>query len=145
MAKRTILIVDDEAVVRRVLGEALSRTGLTVELASSGAAALERLEQPGIDLLLLDLQLGDIDGVGVLQAARQRWPDLPIIMLTAHGSLPSAIAAVRAGAADYLLKPISIATLRDVVNRVLSEHHQIRAREEQLRAVYEQMNALLRS
>jgi len=145
MAKRTILIVDDEAVVRRVLGEALSRTGLTVELASSGAAALERLEQPGIDLLLLDLQLGDIDGVGVLQAARQRWSDLPIIMLTAHGSLPSAIAAVRAGAADYLLKPISMATLRDTVQRVLSEHDRSRTRRERLKAVYEQMNALLRS
>ena len=145
MAKWTILIVDDEAIVQRVLGDALSRSDLTVELASSGSAALERLERPGIDLLLLDLQLGDIDGVDVLRAARQRWPNLPIIMLTAHGSLPSAIAAVRAGAADYLLKPISIATLRDVVNRVLSERDHIRAREERLRAAYEQMDALLRS
>jgi DNA-binding response OmpR family regulator len=145
MAKRTILIVDNEAIVRRVLGEALSRTGLTVELASSGAAALERLERPGIDLLLLDLQLGDIDGVDVLEAARQRWSELPIIMLTAHGSLPSAIAAVRAGAADYLLKPISMATLRDTVHRVLSEHDRSLTRGERLKAVYEQMNALLQS
>jgi DNA-binding response OmpR family regulator len=70
---------------------------------------------------------------------------MPIIMLTAHGSLPSAIAAMRAGAADYLLKPISITTLRDVVHRVLSERDYARAREERLRAVYEQMEALLRS
>jgi DNA-binding response OmpR family regulator len=118
---------------------------LNVELASSGTMAMERLASPGIDLLLLDLQLGDIDGTDVMQFARQRWPDLSIIMLTAHGSLPSAIAAVRAGAADYLLKPISMATLRDVVHRVLAERDRSRARGERLRAVYEQMDALMRS
>lgn len=145
MAKWTILIVDDEVVVQRVLGDGLFRAGLAVELASSGSAALERLARPGIDLLLLDLQLGDIDGVDVMQTARQRWPDLPIVMLTAHSSVLSAIAAVRAGAADYLLKPISLATLRDVVYRVLSENDRSRAREGRLKAVYEQMDALLRS
>lgn len=143
MMKRTILIVDDEAVVRRVLSDALSRAGLSVELADSGSAALERLNLPGIDLMLLDLQLGDIDGVTVMQAARKRWPDLPIIMLTAHGSLPSAIAAVRAGAADYLLKPLSMATLRDTVHRTLTERSRTREREDQLKSMYEQMGALL--
>jgi DNA-binding response OmpR family regulator len=145
MAKQRVLIVDDEAAVRRVLGDALSRSGLQVELVSSGNAALDRLSQPGIDLLLLDLQLSDINGLDVMQSARERWPDLPIIMLTGHGSLPSAIAAVRAGVADYLLKPINIATLRDAVHRVLAEYSDAREREQRLRAVYEQIDALLRS
>ncbi|MEN9938525.1 MAG: hypothetical protein RLZZ387_5104 [Chloroflexota bacterium] len=145
MPNETILVVDDELVVRRVLGDALRRSGYSVELASSGAEAIERLGRPGVDLLLLDLQLGDLDGVQVMQTARQRWADLPIVMLTAHGSLPSAIAAVRCGAADYLLKPIAVEALRDRVASVLSETGSARGRQDRLRAMYLQMHDLLHS
>lgn len=143
MANTTLLLVDDELIVRRTLGEALARAGYAVELAASGAEALERLARPGVDLLLLDLQLGDIDGVQVMQEARQRWPRLPILMLTAHGSLPSAIAAVRYAAADYLLKPISLEALRARVAQVLADAGATQARYEDLRQMYEQMRALL--
>ncbi|HEX5689255.1 MAG TPA: response regulator transcription factor [Roseiflexaceae bacterium] len=145
MSKATILVVDDEAVVRRVLSDALRRAGHDVELAACGMEALKRLAQPGVDLLLLDLQLGDIDGVEVMQAARRNWPELPIIMLTAHGSLPSAIAAVRANAADYLLKPISMEKLREVIEETLERHNRFRTRGAQLRSMYEQMGTLLQS
>ena len=145
MTKATILVVDDEAVVRRVLGDALRRAGHEVELADCGTAALKRLTKPGIDLLLLDLQLGDIDGVEVMHAARRNWPELPIIMLTAHGSLPSAIAAVRANAADYLLKPISMEKLREVIEATLERHHRFRVRGAQLKSMYEQMGTLLQN
>ncbi|GAB4204582.1 MAG: response regulator transcription factor [Roseiflexaceae bacterium] len=143
MAKATLLLVDDELIVRRTLGEALARAGYTVETASNGAEALERLGRPGIDLLLLDLQLGDIDGVQVMQAAREHWPHMPILMLTAHGSLPSAIAAVRYAAADYLLKPISIDALRERVAQVLADTGVTHARYEDLRQMYEQMRNFL--
>jgi two-component system KDP operon response regulator KdpE len=143
MEKTTILIVDDELMVRRVLHDALAKHGYHVELAESGMASLNRLRWPGIDLLLLDLNLGDIDGVQVMQEARRRWPNLPIVMLTANGSLPSAIAAVRCGAADYLLKPISVEGLRACVARVLDAYRDDRARSERLRAMYSQMQELL--
>jgi DNA-binding response OmpR family regulator len=145
MAKTTILIVDDELIVRRVLGDALSRAGYRVELAASGAEALERLARAGIDLLLLDLQLGDIDGVKVMELARSQWPNLPIVMLTAHGSLPSAIAAVRCSASDYLLKPISIEKLRERVAAVLAKHSASQGRNEQLISMYDQMRSFLLS
>jgi DNA-binding response OmpR family regulator len=143
MQKATILIVDDELVVRRVLGDVLARAGYTVELAGNGQEALARLAHPGIDLVLLDLQLGDIDGVQVMEQARKRWADLPIVMLTAHGSLTSAIAAVRYAAADYLLKPISLDELRTRVAAVLAAYANTHARQERLKAVYNQMHSLL--
>ncbi|HEU4325917.1 MAG TPA: response regulator transcription factor [Roseiflexaceae bacterium] len=143
MAKATLLLVDDELIVRRTLGEALARAGYAIETAASGTEALERLGRPGVDLLLLDLQLGDINGVQVMQAARERWPRLPILMLTAHGSLPSAIAAVRYAAADYLLKPIRIDALRERVAEVLADTGTTQARYENLRLMYEQMRGFL--
>jgi len=121
MTTETILIVDDEQIVRRLMGDALQRAGYTVELAASGAEALERLSRPGIDLMLLDLQLGDLDGVQVMRVAREHWPELQIMMLTAHGSLTSAIAAVRHGAADYLLKPLPVEPWVGDGTRVLAE------------------------
>jgi DNA-binding response OmpR family regulator len=143
MSRATLLLVDDELVVRRLLGDALARAGYTVETAGNAAETLERLGRPGIDLLLLDLRLGDADGVEVMQAARRLWPHLPIVMLTAHGSLSSAIAAVRCGAADYLLKPINLETLRERVAAILDEYHTSQVRAEQLKSMYSQLQAML--
>jgi two-component system KDP operon response regulator KdpE len=137
------LLVDDELVVRRLLGDALMRAGYLVEMASTDAEALERLARPGIDLLLVDLRLGDADGVQVMQAARQLWPRMPIVMLTANGSLSSAIAAMRCGVADYLLKPIDLETLRERVAAILDEYYTARARAEQLTSMYSQLQTIL--
>lgn len=141
--KATILIVDDEQLVRRVIGEALTRAGYHVETAANGTQAIARLSEPGVDLLLLDLQLGDIDGVTVMQFARRQWPKLPVIMLTAHGSLPSAIASVRSGAFDYLLKPVSIEELRERIREALEQHQHVQTRNDELHALYQQMHGLL--
>lgn len=143
MKRATILIVDDEKNVRRLLGDALAASGHQVECVGSGTEALQRLELPGIDLLLLDLKLGDMDGVQVMQEARRFWPDLPIVMLTAHGSLSSAIAAVRHSASDYLLKPVSIEALRERVAQALERAASVRARHTQLKTVFSQMQSLL--
>jgi DNA-binding response OmpR family regulator len=143
MSRATLLLVDDELIVRRLLGDALAHAGYRVELASSDTEALERLAQPGIDMLLVDLRLGDADGVQVMQAARQLWPRLPIIMLTANGSLSSAIAAVRAGVADYLLKPIDLETLRERIAAILDEYYLSRERAEQLTTMYTQLHTIL--
>jgi len=143
MSRATLLLVDDELIVRRLLGDALARAGYHVELASSDTEALDRLARPGIDLLLVDLRLGDADGVQVMQAARRLWPRLPIIMLTANGSLSSAIAAMRCGVADYLLKPIDLETLRERVAAILDEYALSRARAEQLTSMYSQLQTIL--
>jgi DNA-binding response OmpR family regulator len=143
MSRATLLLVDDELIVRRLLGDALARAGYHVELASSDTEALDRLARPGIDMLLVDLRLGDADGVQVMQAARRLWPRLPIIMLTANGSLSSAIAAVRCGVADYLLKPIDLETLRERVAVILDDYYSSRARAEQLTSMYSQLQAIL--
>lgn len=145
MKKATLLLVDDELMVRRLLGDALERANYRVELASSGAEAIERLLRPGIDLLLVDFRIGDMDGVQVMQAARKLWPQLPIVMLTAHGSLASAIAALRCGASDYLLKPINADTLRERIGAILSSYHQSRTRHETLQTLYSQFQSLLHS
>ena len=143
MSRATLLLVDDELIVRRLLGDALARAGYHVEVASSDVEALDRLGRPGIDMLLVDLRLGDADGVQVMQAARRLWPRLPIIMLTANGSLSSAIAAVRCGVADYLLKPIDLETLRERVAAILNEYLLLQARAEQLTLMYSQLQAIL--
>ncbi|MEO7911988.1 MAG: response regulator transcription factor [Roseiflexaceae bacterium] len=143
MSRATLLLVDDELIVRRLLGDALARAGYHVEVASSDTEALDRLGRPGIDMLLVDLRLGDADGVQVMQAARQLWPRLPIIMLTANGSLSSAIAAVRCGVADYLLKPIDLETLRERVAAILDDYYLSRERAEQLTVMYSQLQVIL--
>lgn len=139
----TILIVDDEAVVRRVLGDALEQAGYRVRRAASGAEALAILAQAPIDLMVLDLQLGDTDGVAIMREVRIQWAHLPIIILTAHGSLSSAIEAVRHEAADYLLKPIGLDTLRNRVAETIARTHANRQRHERLKTMYSEIQALV--
>lgn len=139
----TILVVDDEAVVRRVLGDALAHAGYRVRSAATGEAALSSMAEDPADLILLDLQLGDTDGVAIMQVARERWPQTQVIILTAHGSLASAIAAVRHDAADYLLKPIGVDELRQRVGQVISRARASRDRQERIRVMYQQLQALV--
>lgn len=139
----SILIVDDEALVRRVLGDGLLQAGYSVHRAASGAEAIASLEATAIDLILLDLQLGDDDGVEVMRDVRSRWPSLPIIILTAHGSMNSAIEALRHDAADYLLKPIGMEPLRARVAEVIQRHRASRERSQRIRSMYQQLQALV--
>lgn len=139
----SILVVDDEAVVRRVLSDALSQAGYRVRAAASGEAALAMMVDEPAELILLDLQLGDSDGVEVMRTSRERWPQTQVIILTAHGSLASAIAAVRSDAADYLLKPIGVDELRRRVGEVIMRHRAGRERQERIRTMYQQLQALV--
>jgi len=139
----TVLVVDDEALVRRVIGDALAQAGYRVQSAGDADEALALLAQGPPDLMVLDLQLGRHDGVEVLRAARARWPQLPVLILTAHGSLSSAIEAVRLDAADYLLKPIGIEALRARVAEVLARLRASRERQERIRQMYAQLQAIV--
>jgi DNA-binding NtrC family response regulator len=106
--KINILIADDEALIREPLGEALSAEGMSVELAVSGKDALARYAARRPDVILLDLKLGDMDGLDVLRRLRDEDTDTKVILLTAHGSVDSAVAAMKAGAYDYIKKPFEL-------------------------------------
>ena len=100
------LVVDDDAGVRFTVAETLRRAGHDVVTAKDGKAALNLLRNERFDLAILDLQLGmHVDGLRVLEGIRWRWPQTAVVILTAHGSLESAMAAIREGVDGYLLKP----------------------------------------
>ena len=120
------LVVDDDEGVRFFVGETLRRVGHSVMEASTGDEALERLREGAFDLVVLDLKLGGrLDGIRVLEAAKWRWPDAVVVILTAHGSLESAISAIREGVDGYLLKPVEQQELRRSVEELLARKHRL--------------------
>lgn len=120
-----ILVVDDELAMRESLQEILELEGFQVSQAESGEAALELLRQTPVDLMLLDLKMAGMDGLQTTAAAKESSPDTVIIVLTAHGTLESAIGAMRHGAFDYLLKPAPVSDIIASVQRGLSHHAQM--------------------
>ena len=122
----TILIVDDEEIHARALARFLGGRGHPCEVATSHAAALEALRAARPQLVLLDLRLGDVDGLETLRQVKSLDPSLPVIMMTAYGSVETAVRAMKAGALDYVQKPMDLEELELVVSRALGE---VRARE----------------
>jgi DNA-binding response OmpR family regulator len=123
MAAR-VLVVDDDDVGRMTLSEILHLEGFEVAEADGGRAALERLREGGFDVMLLDLKMPDLDGVAVLEQASELAPETEVIVFTAHGSLESAIQAVRHGAYDYLLKPTGTQEILETVRRAAERRAQ---------------------
>jgi DNA-binding response OmpR family regulator len=114
------LVVDDEAGIRFFLQEALHKAGYAVTAASSGEEALKQLEESPFDLIVLDLILGGrVDGQRVLEAVRWRWPETVVVILTAHGSFESALAAIDEGVDGYLLKPAKQAEVLQTLEAAL--------------------------
>ena len=115
-----LLLVDDEPGVLFMLKEVLTERGHEPVTASSAKEALSRLE--GVELVLTDLSMPGMDGLALLKAIREREEALPVILLTAHGSERIAVDAIRAGAYDYLTKPLDVDQLDLVVDRALEAH-----------------------
>jgi DNA-binding response OmpR family regulator len=114
------LVVDDEERIRYFLQETLRRVGHIVVTASSGEEALDLLRDTSFDVAVVDLNLGGrVDGLRVLEAIRWRWPGTAAVILTAHGSLESAMAAIREDVDAYLLKPSKPAEVRQAVQEAL--------------------------
>ncbi|MCO1603426.1 sigma-54-dependent transcriptional regulator [Desulfosporosinus nitroreducens] len=105
---RRVLIADDEANMRWVLERALSKVGYDVETAEDGKSALDRALEERPDLVLVDLKMPKMDGLSVLRTLKKHYPDLMVVMMTAHGSTATAVEAMKAGAHDYLMKPFDI-------------------------------------
>jgi DNA-binding response OmpR family regulator len=126
------LVVDDEEKIRFFLIETLERVGHIVTAVASGEDALARLQDTAFDLAILDLKLGGpVDGQRVLEAIRWRWPATVVIMLTAHGSLESAVDAIREGVDGYLLKPVRPAEVRKAVAEAMYHRQKLLEAEQQ--------------
>jgi two-component system, OmpR family, response regulator len=137
-----ILVVDDEPNIREGLVLALNLMGYRAEEAKSGREALKMLEGTPFDLIVLDMRMPEMDGIEVMQRARRICSDLPIIVLTGHATLDSAIAAVKSGAADYLLKPASLHDIAAAVGTVLRSRTEQLRRQHWLHVMDEAMDAL---
>jgi DNA-binding response OmpR family regulator len=125
----SILIIDDEPNLRRSLGLILQRAGYNITTASNAAEAIQLLHAGAYDLTFLDIKLPDQNGIHLLPQLKDLFPEMPILILTAHASLDTAIGAVRLGARDYLLKPIDPETILNRVENILKEEKPKRRRE----------------
>jgi two-component system response regulator AtoC len=117
--KKQILIADDEPNLRRVLGAQLTRDGHEVHLVADGGEALLCLKESHIDLLICDLRMPVMDGMELLREALTIYPSLPVIMITAHGTVDNAVEALKTGAFDYITKPFDQDELRTIVRKAL--------------------------
>lgn len=117
--KFTILIIDDEKNIREGLGAAFEMEGYEVRLAANGRAGLDFISRGDIDLVITDLRMDGISGEEVLRRVTTETPGIPVIVLTGHGSIDSAVEAMRNGAYDFLTKPLNLDQLLLIVKRAL--------------------------
>ncbi len=118
MNKR-ILIIDDEKNMRWAIKKALEKEGYNIYEAENGQDGLEKLEEIYPDLILLDLRMPVMDGMEALQRIKEINEDIPVIMLTAHGTMESAVEAMKLGALDYISKPFDIEELKVIIRKAL--------------------------
>ncbi|MEO8798479.1 MAG: response regulator, partial [Polyangiaceae bacterium] len=117
--KQQVLIVDDEPNLRKILSAQLSRDGYDVLTAEDGEQGLQMLKDHHIDLVITDLKMPKVDGMGLLREALREDSELPIVMITAHGTVDTAVEALKIGAFDYLTKPFDKDEVRQVVAKAL--------------------------
>ncbi len=130
MAVLQVLVIDDEPAIRQVLAAQISRAGHEVDQADCGAAALERLARGDVDIAISDLRLPDIDGIEIIRRARAQGVETSFLVITAYSSVDTAIEAMKAGAFDYLVKPLRA---EDVLRRLEQMGDLIKLREENKR------------
>ena len=116
-----ILIVDDDDVYRELLKDAIEELGVEVDLSMDGVEALEKLQLTPFDILLTDLNMPRMDGLKLLNHARQIYPNILTIIITGYGSLESAIQAIREGAYDYVQKPFKIEQITVVARNAIEK------------------------
>ncbi|MDD2463878.1 MAG: sigma-54 dependent transcriptional regulator [Desulfobulbus sp.] len=137
MIPAKILIVDDKTSFRFLVKNYLVDAGYETVCADNGASALAALEQDGVDLILSDLVMPEMDGVALLSTVQERFPQLPFVVITAHGSVESAVRAMKQGADDYLIKPLIREELLLTVSRSL-EGARLRQRCDQMEGLLNQ-------
>jgi len=113
----TVLVVDNERDHAEIVSYGLSRVGYVTEIATSGEEAIEKITNSCYDVIFTDLIMDGVDGFGVLNCARESLPNCAVIIMTGHGSVPSAVSAMQQGAFNYLLKPLDLKQLRAVAEK----------------------------
>lgn len=119
MTAKPVLIVDDEKNIRLTLSQALEGAGFEAETAINGEEALAKLAAKEFGLMLLDLKMPGMDGMQVLAKVRDMRPDIKVIIITAHGTIASAVEAMKLGAVDFIQKPFAPAEIRELCRKVL--------------------------
>lgn len=119
MGERPILVIDDEAGMRAAIRETLIRVGYDVTTASNGFEAISKLKENNFHLVLTDMKMPRMNGLEVLRKVKKQIPHLPVIMITAYGTIDTAVEAMKEGAFDYIIKPFSTEKLESVVNKAL--------------------------
>ncbi|MCR4417003.1 MAG: sigma-54 dependent transcriptional regulator [Ignavibacteria bacterium] len=117
--KQKILIIDDDELVTSSLKRALAQSGYEIEIASSGKLGIEKVEKENPDMVLLDIFLGDLNGMEVLKKIFLINPDLPVVMITGFADVQTAVNAIKMGAIDFILKPINVDQLELIINKTL--------------------------
>ncbi len=122
-ANGTVLIADDEESLRSLLVKVLSKMGYATLTAANGEEVLSKVRQRGLDLLIMDIRMPKLDGMEAFKLLRREYPELPIIMMTAFGSMETTLEVMRLGAFDYLTKPFDVSEVKAVVEKAMSSHH----------------------
>jgi len=116
---KRLLIVDDQQGIRLLLNEVLKKEGYVTYLAANGLEALKYADEQDMDCVLLDMKIPGMDGIEILRRLKEKFPKLPVFMMTAYGELDVVQEALNLGAIRYFTKPFDIFEVRDEVNKAL--------------------------
>ncbi len=117
--KKRVLVVDDEVNIRRILQAALDKAGYHTMIAENGDVALGLLREEAVDCVLTDVTMPGIDGYELQRAVRNSWPQTPVVIMTAYGTIPQAVQAIRDGAFEYITKPFDLDTVKKVIKAAI--------------------------
>lgn len=117
--KKRILVVDDELNIRRILQASLDKAGFCTVVSESGEAALEAMEAEPADCVLTDVTMPGMDGYELQRTVHGRWPDVPVIIMTAFGTIPQAVQSIREGAFEYVTKPFDLDVVKKIIKAAL--------------------------
>jgi diguanylate cyclase (GGDEF)-like protein len=118
-----VFIVDDDAAVCRLFSQMLTRFGYATVAEMDGRKAMQRLQSEEFDIVLLDLRMPEVDSITLLSRIKQEFPELPVIIVTGHGSIENAVESMRAGAIDFVTKPVEMSELDIRIKRALEHMH----------------------
>ncbi len=131
---QSILVIDDEKAIRKALGEILTFEGFSIDEAADGVEGVKKIKDNSYDCILCDIKMPHMDGLEVLQVARDERPDIPFIVISGHGNIETAVDAVKKGAYDYISKPPDLnrllITIRNAMDKkcLVAETKQLRKR-----------------
>lgn len=135
--KIRVLVVDDQEMHAQAVAESLTRIGYDCTIATSGQEGLQKIENEDFDIVITDLRMEGVDGLAILRKAKMELPEAEVVLVTGHGDIKTAVAAMQGGAATYLTKPVDINELRAVVEKYTQRHRLTQTNKELLRQLDE--------